>query len=322
MDTSTPSPSPLPSSSPSTGAVQAQTDDYHRIAQAIEFLRTHRLTQPDLATVAAHVHLSEYHFQRLFTQWAGISPKRFLQYLTVEYAKANMAQTRNLLDLSYAAGLSSPARLHDLFIAIEAMSPGEFKAGGAGLTIQYGLHPTPFGLALIAITDRGLCNLQFLDPTADADQPAGVSPAPSPAEQGRDQLQMEWPQATLIDDPEVTQLWCDRIFQPSPTSTTQPLTLWVKGTNFQVQVWRALLKLPFGALTSYSTLAQQLGKPQASRAVGSAVGRNPIAYVIPCHRVLRESGELGGYRWGLVRKTAMLGWEASHRVPHPGDIRQ
>lgn len=269
---------------------------YHRIAQAIAFLRAHQAEQPDLATVAQHVGLSEAHFQRVFTQWAGVSPKRFLQYLTVEYAKARLAQTKSLLDLSLEAGLSGPGRLHDLFVSLEAMSPGEYKAGGAGLTLHYGIHETPFGLVLLAQTARGICHLQFLadleDPTHD--------------------IRQTWPQAELIEAAAATQEGCDRIFTPAQSSPPAPLTLWVKGTNFQIQVWRALLNIPPGHLTTYQALATCLGRPTAARAVGNAVGKNPIAYLIPCHRVLRESGELGGYRWGVERKAALLGWEASH----------
>ncbi|OLP19567.1 6-O-methylguanine DNA methyltransferase [Leptolyngbya sp. 'hensonii'] len=280
-------------------------EDYQRIARAISFMRQHHLQQPDLATVAQQVHLSASHFQRLFTQWAGISPKRFLQYLTVEYAKQRIAQSKNLLDLSLEAGLSSPGRLHDLFITLEAMSPGEVKARGAGLSIHYGIHPTPFGQALLALTPRGLCSLQFVD--------AGNG------QQGEQMLRSEWPQAEISPNPEATQTLCDQIFQPRTISPARSLTLLVRGTNFQIQVWRALLQLPLGSLTTYQGLATLIDRPTAARAVGNAVGQNPIAYLIPCHRVLRQSAELGGYRWGLERKTAMLGWEASHLAQHLKD---
>lgn len=270
---------------------------YDRIAQAIAFLRQHRPHQPDLATVAQHLNLSEYHFQRLFTQWAGISPKRFLQFLTVEYAKSRIAHTKSLLDLTLDAGLSSPGRLHDLFVSLEAMSPGEFKRQGAGLAIRYGIHNTPFGRSLIAITPRGICNLLFLD-----------SDSPNPEHL----LRREWANAEIIHDQSATEPICQQLFPPSPIPyPPSPISLLVKGTNFQIQVWRALLSLPFGSLTTYQTLAASLGQPTAARAVGTAIGNNPIAYLIPCHRVIRASGELGGYRWGLERKTAMLGWEAS-----------
>jgi AraC family transcriptional regulator, regulatory protein of adaptative response / methylated-DNA-[protein]-cysteine methyltransferase len=279
------------------------SEDYDRIARAIAFMRQHHLSQPDLATVAQHLRLSEYHFQRLFTQWAGISPKRFLQYLTIEYAKSKINQTQSLLNLTLDVGLSSPGRLHDLFVNLEAMSPGEFKAGGAGLQIHYGIHDTPFGKALIATTARGVCNLHFLDA---ADQLT--------AEQI---LRRSWSNAEIIHDAKDTQPLDDLIFDSSISREQKPLTLLVKGTNFQIQVWRALLKVPLGGMTTYQTVAEMIGCPTAARAVGNAVGNNPIGYLIPCHRVIRESGELGGYRWGLERKTAILGWEASRVICEP-----
>lgn len=279
------------------------SEDYHRIAQAIAFMRQHHLNQPDLATVAQHIGLSEYHFQRLFTQWAGISPKRFLQYLTLEYAKSKINQTKSLLNLTLDVGLSSPGRLHDLFVNLEAMSPGEYKAGGAGLQIRYGIHDTPFGKSLIATTARGVCNLRFLDITDE-----------QPAEQF---LRRSWSNAELTHDPHATQSLHDLIFGSATFRDQKPLTLLVKGTNFQIQVWRALLKVPFGGITTYQTVAEMIGRPTASRAVGNAVGNNPICYLIPCHRVIRESGEIGGYRWGLERKTAILGWEASRAICEP-----
>lgn len=276
------------------------SEDYNRIAQAIAFMRQYHLNQPDLAAVAQYIGLSEYHFQRMFTQWAGISPKRFLQYLTVEYAKAKIVQTKSLLDLTGDIGLSSPGRLHDLFVNLEAMSPGEFKTGGAGLQIHYGIHDTPFGKSLIATTARGICNLHFLDATDE-----------QTAEQV---LRRSWSNAEVICDRQITQPLCDVIFDPVTCQNQKPLTLLVKGTNFQIQVWRALLKVPFGGITTYQTIAEMIGRPTAVRAVGNAVGNNPIGYLIPCHRVIRESGELGGYHWGVERKTAILSWEASRAI--------
>ena len=276
------------------------SEDYHRIARAIAFMRQHHLNQPNLATVAQHIGLSEYHFQRLFTQWAGISPKRFLQYLTVEYAKSKITQTKSLLDLTLDVRLSSPGRLHDLFVTLEAMSPGEFKAGGAGLQIRYGIHDTPFGTSLIATTARGICNLYFLETTDE--------------KTAAQRLRLVWKNAEIIRDEQATQSLRDLIFNSETLSEQKPLTLLVKGTNFQIQVWRALLKLPFGAIATYQSIAQLVARPTAARAVGNAIGNNPIGYLIPCHRVIRESGELGGYGWGLERKTVMLGWEASRTI--------
>lgn len=285
--------------SPMNSLVEDSTYDretYERIAKAIAFMRQNYLDQPDLATIAQHVHLSEYHFQRLFTRWAGISPKRFLQYLTVEYAKSKIAETANLLELTGEVGLSSPGRLHDLFVKLEAMSPGEFKAGGTGLQIVYGIHLTPFGECLIATTPRGICNLHFLDTTSKDE-----------IEQA---FRLEWANADIKQDQRVTQEICDRIFEPV-AANNEPLVLYVKGTNFQIQVWRALLSVPFAGITTYQGLATVMGRPTAARAVGNAVGNNPVGYLIPCHRVIRESGEFGGFRWGLERKAVLLGWEAS-----------
>ena len=280
-------------------------ETYECMAKAIAFMRQNHLNQPDLKTIAQHVHLSEFHFQRLFTKWAGISPKHFVQYLTVEYAKSKITETKNLLQLTAEAGLSSPGRLHDLFVKLEAMSPGELKAGGAGLQIRYGVHETPFGSCLIAMTARGVCNLHFLN-VVDKDV----------AER---QLHAEWANAEIIHDQQATGEICDRIFQRVAVNRS-PLVLCVKGTNFQIQVWRALLRIPSGGITTYQGLAELMGRPKAARAVGNALGSNPVGYLIPCHRVIRESGEMGGYRWGLDRKAILLSWEASHHQPLGQDL--
>lgn len=271
--------------------------DYARIAQAIDWLHEHAHNRPDLARIARHVGLSEHHFQRLFTRWAGVSPKRFLQFLTVEDARRRLAETRNTLDLAAAVGLSGGGRLHDLFVTLEAMSPGEARLGGAGLDIRWGVHDTRFGPALIAITIRGVCALQFLG---------------NEDEDGSALLATAWPNAHLIREPAATANIARRIFEPLDGTPAQPLSLLVKGSNFQVQVWRALLALPAGAVTTYGDLAQAMDMPDAARAVGTAVGANPVAYLIPCHRVIRATGALTGYRWGAARKAAMLGWEAAH----------
>lgn len=214
----------------------------------------------------------------------------------MEYAKSKIAETTNLLDLTGEVGLSSPGRLHDLFVTLEAMSPGEFKTGGQGLHISYGIHPSPFGDCLIATTPRGICNLHFLDTTIQ-----------DAAEQA---LHLEWENATIRQDQQATQAICDRIFG-LVTANDKPLVLFVKGTNFQIQVWRALLQVPLGGIITYQGLATAMGRPTAARAISNALGRNPVGYLIPCHRVICESGELGGFRWGLERKAVLLGWEAS-----------
>jgi AraC family transcriptional regulator, regulatory protein of adaptative response / methylated-DNA-[protein]-cysteine methyltransferase len=269
--------------------------DYERIGRAIAYLRRHAGDQPDLAAVARHVNLSEHHFQRLFTRWAGVSPKRFVQYLTLEHAKSRLTRSDSVLDLSGSVGLSGPGRLHDLFVTLEAMSPGEYRAGGAGLSIRYGVHDSPFGPALIAATARGICGLHFIGEVED----------------GTARLRKDWPEAALQRDTAGTGAIAERLFRPLASGTGRPLALLVKGSNFQVKVWRALLEVPFGAVTSYRQIAARVGAPGSSRAVGGAVGANPIAWLIPCHRVIRETGLLGGYHWGLDRKAAMLGWEAA-----------
>jgi AraC family transcriptional regulator of adaptative response/methylated-DNA-[protein]-cysteine methyltransferase len=240
------------------------------------------------------VGLSEYHFQRLFTRWAGISPKRFLQFLTVEYAKELLVDKRNLLDVTYETGLSSPGRLHDLFVNCEAITPGEFKTNGQGVTINYGFHPSPFGECLVAVTERGVCGLFFVT---------------GQWEDSFRELESVWSEANFVEDRMQTKPMAERIFDP--VRHTQALPVVLKGTNFQLKVWQALLRIPAGSMVSYDAVAAHIGQPGAARAVGNAVARNPVGYVIPCHRVIRKTGLLGKYHWGSVRKKAILGWEAS-----------
>ncbi len=278
---------------------QQMAEDYRRIEQAIGFLAANRGRQPSLREVAESVALSEYHFQRLFTRWVGISPKRFLQYLTKEYAKALLTDSRSILAASYQTGLSSPSRLHDLFITCEAVTPGEFKRRGEGMTLDYGFHPTPFGDCLLALTERGISNLIFIQ----NDSP----------EQALAELRRLWGKASLRFHPERTGPVANQILQALLEDLSQPLSLHLRGSNFQLKVWEALLRIPEGALISYEELAAAIGKPGAARAVGRAVGCNPVPLLIPCHRVIRKTGELGGYRWGIARKQAILGWEIAHQ---------
>jgi AraC family transcriptional regulator of adaptative response/methylated-DNA-[protein]-cysteine methyltransferase len=266
-------------------------EDYSRIAQAIRYIEANAHNQPDLTELAAHVGLSEYHFQRLFTRWAGLSPKRFLQFLTRENVKALLANASNLLDATYAAGLSSPGRLHDLFVQTEAVTPGEYKSRGAGVEIVYGFHPTPFGECLLALTGRGICFLAFVD----KDRSSALK-----------ELRRSWSNATLTESPIRTAPVVERIFSPGSGGSLQ---LHLRGTNFQIKVWEALLTLPPGHVTTYQALAEQVGSSSSARAVGNAVARNPVAYLIPCHRVLQKSGYFGNYRYGPIRKKAILGWE-------------
>jgi AraC family transcriptional regulator of adaptative response/methylated-DNA-[protein]-cysteine methyltransferase len=274
--------------------------DYLRIEKAISFLQSNYTRQPDLQEVAHSVHLSEYHFKRLFTRWAGISPKRFLQYLTLEHAKRALRDSRSVLDATFDAGLSSPGRLHDLFVTIEAMTPGEFKQSGEGLTIHYGFHPTPFGECLLAVTGRGICGLSFV--------PEGKRT------QVLKELRDRWEDATLCAAPGTTQPFIDRLFSRRAKEQRKPLQLFLKGTNFQIKVWEALMRIPEGKVVSYEDLARAVGSPGASRAVGTAVGKNPVAYIIPCHRVIKQVGIIGNYHWGPERKKALLGWEWAKTV--------
>jgi AraC family transcriptional regulator, regulatory protein of adaptative response / methylated-DNA-[protein]-cysteine methyltransferase len=270
--------------------------DYDRIASAITFIRDNVQRQPELAEVAGHVSLSPFHFQRLFQRWAGVSPKKFLQFLTLTSAKNELRASHTLSEAAFAAGLSGTGRLHDLFVTLEGMTPGEYKSAGADLEIRYGLHDSPFGKMLLASTAKGICHLAFTD-----------EPEAAHAE-----LQHLWSRARLLPDPEGTAPLAAKIFDPTGR-TSGPLPLLARGTPFQLKVWEALLRLPEGALTTYGHLAAAIGLPKASRAVGTAVGQNPIAFLIPCHRVIRKAGGIGDYRWGPTRKTALLGWEACRR---------
>jgi AraC family transcriptional regulator of adaptative response/methylated-DNA-[protein]-cysteine methyltransferase len=276
------------------------TEDYARIEQAILFLEKNFRRQPNLSEIAGSINLSEYHFQRMFTRWAGISPKRFLQFLTLEYAKELLAESNNLLDVTYETGLSSPGRLHDLFVTCEAITPGEYKAQGSGLTISYGFHASPFGESLLAMTDRGITALSFVQ----AGHPR----------QALAELQSTWPQAIFREDPVQTGSIVEQIFAPGPNQANgTSLKLYLKGTNFQLKVWQALLQIPAGTVVSYDTVAHLIGQPGAARAIGRAVAMNPIGFLIPCHRVIRKVGAIGDYHWGPARKKAIIGWEAARR---------
>lgn len=276
--------------------------DYQRVEQAIHFIEDNLPDQPSLGEISASVGLSEYHFQRLFRRWAGVSPKRFLEYLTAGQARRLLENSRSVLDAAFEVGLSGPSRLHDLTINIYAATPGELKRRGAGLDILFGVHSSPFGDCLLARTERGICWLSFLGPVG--------------REEAVEELKKEWPAALLREDQAATRPLAERIFGPGAGGS--PLSLFVRGTNFQIKVWEALLRIPPGAAVSYRDLAARIGSPGAARAVGRAVATNPVAFLIPCHRVLRQSGAFAGYRWGLARKKALLGWEAARREAGPG----
>jgi len=279
--------------------MEALAKDYSRIERAIKFLEKNHPARPGLKEIAQSVNLSEYHFQRLFRRWAGISPKRFLQYLTLRSAKGLFNGSRSLLDVAYEAGLSSPSRLHDLFVSAEAVTPGEYKARGKGLKITFGFHPSAFGDCLVAVTERGICFLAFA------------------AEGGRGkalrQLKRQWAGAEFQENSDLTLPYASRIFNSGAGRAGRPLTLFLKGTNFQLKVWEALLKTSPGSVVSYEGLAERVGRRGGARAVGQAVARNPVAFLIPCHRVIRKTGVIGNYRWGPARKKAMLTWEAARK---------
>ena len=268
--------------------------DYHLVEQAIRFLDGNAGRQPELREVAASVGLSEFHFQRLFQRWAGVSPKRFLQFQTTQEAKRVLAETGDLLDASYDSGLSGPGRLHDLMVSVEAVTPGEYKRKGEGLAISWGVHATPFGPCFLALTSRGVCALDFLEPDSESD--------------ALERLRAVWEYARIEHAPETTAGVAARIFA-ADAKQQAPLALLVKGTNFQIKVWEALLRIPAGRITTYAGLAGSIGRPRAARAVGSAVAANHIAYLIPCHRVIRNTGAFGEYRWGPMRKRILLSRE-------------
>lgn len=287
---------PLPSSSMN----EHQQAHYHTIEAAIRFLEKNFQRQPALEKVAESVHLSPFHFQRLFTEWAGISPGRFLQFLTADFLKARLRHQPDRFDAA-AARLSGPARVPELFTTLEAVTPAEYKSAGHGLVIRYGLHDTPFGTALLGATGRGICWLSFL--ITDADPQPEV-----------ERMKTFWSHSVFQHEQFQTHALIAQIFHGSPT---HPLHVLVKGTNFQVKVWQALLQLPFGAVTTYQQLAEAINNPRALQAVGSAVGSNHVAYLIPCHRVIRKDGHLGEYRWQSARKKCIVGWELATRETFP-----
>jgi AraC family transcriptional regulator of adaptative response/methylated-DNA-[protein]-cysteine methyltransferase len=274
----------------------AQEYQYDRIAEAIQYIQTHFKEQPALDEVAEQVHLSPFHFQRLFTEWAGVSPKKFLQYISVEHAKHMLKEQQvTLFDAALETGLSGTGRLHDLFINIEGMTPGEYKNGGEALEIHYSYAETPFGNIMVASTAKGICHMAFADDEQKALQ----------------LLQQQFPRARYKQMVDLAQQKALYIFTHD-WSRIDDIRLHLKGTPFQLKVWESLLKIPMGQLSTYGTIAEQIKQPGASRAVGSAIGSNPVAFLIPCHRVIRSGGDFGGYMWGPVRKAAIIGWEAAH----------
>ena len=276
--------------------MEKQTHDYDLVKHTLAFISENWREQPSLETLADQAGLSPTHLQRLFTRWAGLSPKAFLQAVTLDHARGLLRDSASILDASYELGLSGPGRLHDLFVTHEGMSPGIYKAHGRGLNIQYGFHDCPFGRALILITSEGLAGLAFADHGKEKSALADMT--------------ARWPEATYVESQQATAAYAKRIFESERWKPDQPLKIVFIGSDFEIRVWETILRIPFGKASTYSDIACHIGKPKAARAVGSAVGKNPISFVVPCHRVLEKSGGLGGYHWGLTRKRAILGWEA------------
>jgi AraC family transcriptional regulator of adaptative response/methylated-DNA-[protein]-cysteine methyltransferase len=272
--------------------------DFQRIEQAIRFIRENFRDQPDLDEIARQIHLSPFHFQRLFKEWAGVSPKKFLQYTSIEYAKQLLLEQNTLATVSFETGLSGTSRLHDLFIQIEGMTPGEYQHGGKNLRINYSHAETIFGDILIASTEKGICHISFI-------QESQYSP--------ETEIIDRFPESTLEQKTDLHQQEALKLFRED-WSDLNRIKLHLKGTPFQIKVWNALLHIPMGSLKSYLSIANEIGDDKASRAVGTAIGNNPIAFLIPCHRVITSSGNLGGYHWGIDRKSAMIGWEASFKA--------
>lgn len=268
--------------------------DYDRVKKSIEYISANYATQPELNEIADYIHLSPYHFQRLFNRWAGISPKKFLQYITIEKSKQRLEESSNLTDVAYDVGLSGTSRLHDLFINIEGMTPYQYKLRGPGIIIYYGIFVGPFGKYLLAVTDSGkICSIQFVEDEDLAEK----------------ELIEYWFNSTLIKSKAKIKSIAERVFN---VSSSDPINILARGTTFQIKVWESLLKIPFGGLASYETIAKMINNPNAVQAVGSAIGNNPVAYLIPCHRVIRKAGNINQYRWGETRKKAIIGWESSY----------
>jgi len=279
--------------------------NYGRIETALRYIMEKRRERPDLKDIARHLSMSEYHFQRLFTGWVGISPKKFLQYLTVEHAKSLIRESRSMLDAALDSGLSGPGRLHDLFISYEAMTPGDFKKRGRGIEIFYGFYPSPFGEYLLSVTGKGICGISFL---MDGNRESALR-----------EMAALWPESDFYERKEQTGIYSDYIAKEFFHENKERQRYILKGTPFQVKVWQALLKIPYGTAVTYGDIALMIGMPGSARAVAGAVASNSIAFLIPCHRVITSLGEVSGYRWGRERKAALLGWEAARRNRHGDD---
>jgi len=286
--------------------------DYERVRQAVEYVSQRWKSQPAVEDIAAHIGLSPSQFTAIFRRWAGLSPKQFLQALTIDHARKLLRDSASILDAAYDSGLSGPGRLHDLFVAHEAMSPGEYKSGGEGLTLHYGFHTSPFGEAIAIATARGLAGLGWVDEKAAPGTAAGAGKPAGGRDGALADMMRRWPKALFERNDDMARAYIRRAFDPQEWRADRPLRVVMIGTDFEIRVWETLLRIPLGHAATYGSIAGRLGKPGAARAVGAAVGRNPLSFVVPCHRVLGGSGALTGYHWGLTRKRAILGWEAGH----------
>lgn len=276
------------------------TVNYYRIEKAISYLTENFRAQPDLDVIAEKVNLSPFHFQRIFLDWVGLTPKKFVQYLTLDYLKGQIQQTHNVIEAAEIAGLSSQSRVYDLFVNIEGVSPEQFKTSGVGLKIYYGYHATLFGMCFIAVTERGVCALRFIDEDAKRDEFINFS--------------QKWHGANIEHRPDLTQVYVQKMFKPGIAyNENERLNVFVQATDFQLKVWEAVLNIPFGSVQSYEEVSRQIGQPGSVRAVATAAGTNPISYFIPCHRIIRKSGDVGDFSYGKVRKQAMIGWEMGQK---------
>lgn len=274
-------------------------EDYYQIEKLLSYLDQNKTRQPSLEELSAQAGLSPFYLQKIFKRWVGISPKRFLQFLTIDHAKSLLQDSRSVLQASFESGLSGPGRMHDLFVSLEAVTPGEFKSGGDQMVIESGIHDSPFGACCVSVTEKGICGLTFH--------------ANNNSREGFDDIQRRWPNANIKINQQKTAPILKTIFGTKRQESEQPLTLLIKGTNFQIKVWEALINIPSGQLVTYHDIASFIGQPGSSRAVGNAVGANPISYLIPCHRVIKKMGIIGNYHWGPSRKKAILGWEAARK---------
>ncbi len=281
---------------PELASLETARRDYETVRRAIAYMSEHWRAQPEVEAIATAAGVTPSDLHHLFSRWAGLTPKAFVQALTLDHARKLLRESASVLDTSFEVGLSGPGRLHDLFVTHEAMSPGEWKAGGEGLTIAYGFHPSPFGTALVMATERGLAGLAFADA---AEEQAALA-----------DMRRRWPKATYVENGTRTAPLARRIFDPKLWRADRPLRVVLIGTDWEIRVWDCLLKIPMGHVSTYSDIAAKVRAPAAARAVGAAVGKNPVSFVVPCHRVIGKSGDITGYHWGLTRKRAILGWEA------------